>query len=245
MSSLCPFEFFPLLLILQCDGIYISAEVCVDERAIGHGAMNICVCSWVSPWDHRAVKPVCSPVGEERNKAKCQRQMASVIATCAAGPATKTLRGKARVDVSTQVTAFVLSHAFMRYRKCKPTQQQKNKKICPSNFLTCFQRRIYKMPGIFLWNFMFFLSGKNSLRHSTLIPWMNPRLAAPTLLEICKNLSHILAHILTWEEVEDWREEAESSPLLLLQDISVFRDTVFFIQLKNKTQHSLYKSNIH
>lgn len=132
MSSLCPFEFFPLLLILQCDGIYISAEVCVDERAIGHGAMNICVCSWVSPWDHRAVKPVCSPVGEERNKAKCQRQMASVIATCAAGPATKTLRGKARV---------------VRYRKCKPTQQQKNKKICPSNFLTCFQRRIYKMPG--------------------------------------------------------------------------------------------------
>lgn len=147
MSSLCPFEFVPLLLILQCDGIYISAEVCVDERAIGHGAMNICVCSWVSPWDHRAVKPVCSPVGEERNNAKCQRQMASVIATCAAGPATKTLRGKARVDVSTQVTAFVLSHAFMRYRKCKPTQQQKNKKICPSNFLTCFQRRIYKMPG--------------------------------------------------------------------------------------------------
>lgn len=52
-----------------------------------------------------------------------------------------------------------------------------------------------------------------------------------------------MAHILTWEEVEDWREEAESSPLLLLQDISVFRDTVF--QLKNKTQHSLYKSNIH
>lgn len=51
------------------------------------------VCVWLGfPWDQGAIKPVCSPVGEERNKAKCQRQMASVIATWAAGPSTKAPR---------------------------------------------------------------------------------------------------------------------------------------------------------
>lgn len=93
MSPLCPFVFPPsLLLLFQCSGIHISAEVGVCKYGWKRdGTGELCV-SLGFPWDRGAIKPVCSPVGEERNKAKCQRQMASVIATCATGPTTKTLR---------------------------------------------------------------------------------------------------------------------------------------------------------
>lgn len=51
------------------------------------------------PWDQGTIKPVCSPVGEERKEAKCQRQMASVTATLAAGPTTKAPRKSVRTCV--------------------------------------------------------------------------------------------------------------------------------------------------
>lgn len=56
----------------------------VAEKKVHVEYVCVCVCvvgGGGSSWDSRAIKPVCYLVGEERNKAKCQRQMASVTAT--------------------------------------------------------------------------------------------------------------------------------------------------------------------
>ena len=106
MSTLCPFVLpsISFASISVCWNSHLCRSMCVyiwmkarwyRGNACVHVCVCVCVCVRASlgfPWDQGAIKPVCSPVGEERNKAKCQRQMASVIATCAAGPTTKTQR---------------------------------------------------------------------------------------------------------------------------------------------------------
>lgn len=109
-----------------------SGELCVC----------VCVCRWGSPGTRRAIKPVCSPVGEERTKAKCQRQMDSVIATCAAGPTTKTPRERvcACVDCVRLRSLCVVTCAYM-FLKMQPTHWNAQKNTSSV---------LYILPGLFL-----------------------------------------------------------------------------------------------